>query len=69
MAKKMYVGHLEFKITDQDIQNAIKAEVDSQLRYERNRLGDEIKAIRNLQKRMCKVEMKLDTKEVKKNSG
>lgn len=63
---KAYIGSLEFKFSKEDMEQIIKSEVESCLRYERKRLEDEIKAIRNLQKRMCKVEMKIDTKELKK---
>jgi hypothetical protein len=63
---KAYLGQVEFKITSSEINAIIRGEVETQLRWERKRLEDEIKAIRNLQKRMCKVEMKLDTTELKK---
>lgn len=63
---KTYIGNLEFKFTHKEMMDVIRDAVSHELRYESKRLEDEIKAIRNLQKRMCKVEMKLDTTELKK---
>lgn len=64
--QKAYIGHIDFKMKKGDIQNFIAAEVSRLVSYERQKLANEVSAIRNLQKRVESLEMRIASLDLRK---